>query len=89
VLHRLKFSEVAFPLPAEPDLGVSLQRQDVRVAANDASIWSYTRPQRFIENSSDPGRETCAHLDDAYIPRDKMDNSALENWFNETDAWWF
>jgi len=28
-------------------------------------------------------------LDDAYIPRDKMDNSALENWFNETDAWWF
>jgi hypothetical protein len=91
VLHRLKFSAVAFPFTGEPDLGVSLQRQDVRVAANDPSIWSYTKAHAFIENSSEPLDEEdfALILDDAYIPRDKMDNSALENWFNETDAWWF
>jgi hypothetical protein len=28
-------------------------------------------------------------LDDAYVPREKLENRALLKWFNETDAWWF
>ena len=28
-------------------------------------------------------------VEDAYVPRERLDNPALANWFNETDAWWF
>ena len=28
-------------------------------------------------------------LEDAYVPRYQLQNPALRNWFNETDAWWF
>ena len=28
-------------------------------------------------------------LEDAYVPRDKLDNPSLLKWFNEVDAWWF
>jgi hypothetical protein len=28
-------------------------------------------------------------LDDAYVPRHKLYNPGLRNWFNETDSWWF
>src|SRR4029079_18343998 len=24
-----------------------------------------------------------------YVPRYKLNNQALRNWFNETDSWWF
>jgi hypothetical protein len=28
-------------------------------------------------------------LEDAYVPRYRLQNQSLRNWFNETDAWWF
>jgi len=91
VLRRLKFASVALPFTGEPNLGVQLKRWDVRVAANDPMIWGYTKATALVENDSErlSEIEIEALLDDAYVPRDRLDNPALSKWFNETDAWWF
>jgi hypothetical protein len=91
VLRRLKFFSVALPFTGEPDLGVQLKRWKVRVATNDPMIWSYTKAMALVENHD--GRlheeDVTTLLDDAYVPRDKLDNPSLLKWFNEVDAWWF
>lgn len=91
VLRRLKFSSVALPFTGEPELSVQLKNWRVRVATNDPMLWSYTKALALVENNSEQLNEDDrnALLDDAYVPRDKMSNSALLKWFNETDAWWF
>jgi hypothetical protein len=91
VLRRLKFASVALPFTGEPEICVHLKNWKVRVAANDPMIWSYTKAFALIENNADQlddyDLETL--LDDAYVPRDILENPALLKWFNETDAWWF
>jgi hypothetical protein len=91
VLRRMKFKSVALPFSGEPNLGVHLKRWDVRVAANDPFIWAFTKATALIENSaSSLDNDDCEIvLEDAYAPRDKLDNVALVKWFNESDAWWF
>jgi hypothetical protein len=91
VLRRLKFSSVALPFTGEPDLCVYLKRWQVRVAANDPMLWSFTKGTALIENRSErlSEDEIDALLEDAYVPRDRQDNPAIAKWFNETDAWWF
>ncbi|HEY8226232.1 MAG TPA: hypothetical protein VIG25_13205 [Pyrinomonadaceae bacterium] len=91
VLRRLKFSSIALPFTGEPNLGVQLKRWNVRVAANDPMIWAHTKATALIENDSERLTEADleAIVDDAYVPRDKLDNPSIRNWFNETDAWWF
>lgn len=91
VLRRLKFSSVALPFTGEPDLALQLKRWQVRVAANDSMTWAYTKATALVENNSERLTEEDINLlvDDAYVPRDRLDNQALSKWFNETDAWWF
>jgi hypothetical protein len=91
VLRRIKFASVAIPLTGEPDLGVQLKRWGVRVASNDPFIWSFTKATALVENSSVRLNEDDFDvvLEEAYAPRDRLDNIALAKWFNETDAWWF
>jgi hypothetical protein len=91
VLRRLKFSSIALPFTGEPNLGVQLKRWNVRVAANDPMIWAHTKAIALIENDSERLTEEDleAIVDDAYVPRERLDNPSLRNWFNETDAWWF
>ena len=91
VLRRLKFKSVALPLCGEPNLGVQLKRWGVRVAANDPFIWAFTKATALIENPSLRLEKADFELvlEDAYAPREKLDNPALSKWFNETDAWWF
>ena len=91
VLRRLKFSSVALPFTGEPNLGVQLKRWQVRVGANDPMIWAHTKATALVENDSERLTEDDleAILDDAYVPRERLDNPSLLNWFNETDAWWF
>jgi len=91
VLRRLTFSSVAFPFTGEPELALQLKRWKIRVATNDPMLWSYTKGIALIENHgerlSDEDLETL--LDEAYVPREKLDNPTLLKWFNEADAWWF
>lgn len=91
VLRRLKFDSVAIPLTGEPNLGAQLKRWDVRVATNDSFIWSFTKATALVENSSDrlEDEDYNVVLQDAYAPREKLDNEALTKWFNESDSWWF
>lgn len=91
VLKRLRFMSVAFPFTGEPDLCVQLKRWKVRVAANDPMLWSYTKATALVENCQErlDQFDLASILDDAYVPRDKLSNPSLLNWFNETDAWWF
>jgi hypothetical protein len=90
VLRRLKFSSVALPFTGEPYLSVHLKRWKARVAANDPMIWSFTKATALVENYAERLTESdlSVVLQDAYVPRDKMDNPALAKWFNESDAWW-
>lgn len=91
VLRRLKFNSVALPFTGEPDLALQLKRAKVRVAANDPLIWSHTKALALIENHLDKldEEEIVSLTDDAYVPREKLNNPSLLKWFNETDAWWF
>lgn len=91
VLSRLKFSSIALPFTGEPNLCAQLKRWKVRVAANDPMSWAFTKATALLENDSDRLTEDEIEgiLDDAYVPRDRLDNPSLLNWFNETDGWWF
>ncbi len=91
VLRRLKFASVALPFTGEPEICVQLKRWKVRVAANDPMIWSHMKTVALVENDRERLNEEDLGLllDDAYAPRDKLDNPALLKWFNEIDAWWF
>jgi hypothetical protein len=91
VLRRLKFASVALPFTGEPELGMQIKRWQVRIAANDPMTWSFIKATALLENNtyrlSDEELEMV--VEDAYVPRDRFDNPALLNWFNQTDAWWF
>jgi len=91
VLRRLKFSSVALPFTGEPEIAFHLKGWKVEVTANDPMIWSHTKATALVENHSErlDDDDLIALLDDAYVPRDKLDNSSLMKWFNEVDAWWF
>jgi len=91
VLRRLKFASVALPFTGEPDLAVHLKRWQVRVAANDPMIWSFTKATALVENHGETLNEDDLNtlLDESYVPREKLDNPSLLKWFNEADAWWF
>ena len=91
VLSRLKFSSIALPFTGEPNLCAQLKRWKVRVAANDPMSWAFTKATALLENDSDRLTEDELEgiIDDAYVPRDRLDNPSLLNWFNETDGWWF
>lgn len=91
VLRRLKFRSVAIPFTGEPDLAVYLKRWGVAVAANDEARWAHTKAQAHVENNTEQLAELDVEtvLEDAYVPRYKLNNPALTRWFAETDAWWF
>ena len=91
VLRRLKFASVALPFTGEPEICVHMKSWNVRVAANDPMVWSYTKAFALVENNTEQldEEDMFVLLDDAYIPREKIENPALLRWFNETDAWWF
>jgi hypothetical protein len=91
VLRRLKFKSISMAFTGEPDLGVYLKRWGARVATNDLAQWAATKAAAFVENNTEQLTEedVALTLEDAYVPRHKLDNPALRKWFNETDAWWF
>lgn len=91
VLRRLKFKSAALPFTGDPALGAYLKRWDIRVQANDLAQSSWIKAVGAIQNNTEKlSVEDVGHiLDDAYVPRYRLQNIALRNWFNETDAWWF
>lgn len=91
VLRRLKFKSVALPLAGEPHLGAYLKRWNARVTANDPLQSFWTKSVAEIQNNAERLTELdlTVILEDVYVPRYRLQNAALRNWFNETDSWWF
>lgn len=92
VLRRLKFASVILPFAGEPHLGAALKRStNARVSASDWAQSAFVRAVAAIENNDETLSEDDAAtiLEDAYVPRHRLQNDALGRWFNETDAWWF
>ena len=91
VLRRLKFASVVLPFSDEPHLGAALKRWNARVSANDLTQAGFVKAVAAIENNGEKLSEEDAEivLEDVYVPRYRLQNEALKNWFNETDAWWF
>jgi len=91
VLRRLKFASAILPFTHQPHLGAYLKRWNVRVLANDAAVSGWTKAVAAIENNSENLSDENVRLilEDAYVPRYRLQNRALRSWFNETDAWWF
>lgn len=91
VLRRLKFKTTALPLTGEPNLGLYLKRWGARVLANDILQSFWMKAVAEIQNNSErlADDEISVVLEDAYVPRYRLQNAALGNWFNETDSWWF
>ncbi len=91
VLRRLKFTSAALPFTSDANLGAYLKRWNVRVSANDLTQTGWTKAVSAIQNN----RETLSDenvnivLEDAYVPRYRLQNASLRNWFTETDSWWF
>ncbi len=91
ILRRLKFTSAILPFTDEPNLGAYLKRWNVRVLANDLTQSAWTKAVAAIQNNAEKlsDEEVNAILEDAYVPRYRLQNESLKNWFNETDAWWF
>lgn len=91
VLRRLKFRSIVNPFAGECDLDSNLKRWGVRVASNDLWRWAWTKAQAVVENNAArlTVEDVAAVLEDAYVPRYRLDNASLRKWFSETDAWWF
>lgn len=91
VLRRLKFASAALPFTNEPNLGAYLKRWNIRVLANDPAQSAYVRAVAAIQNNAEQlfDADIATVLEDAYVPRYRLQNPSLRNWFGETDAWWF
>jgi hypothetical protein len=91
VLRRLRFGSMALPFACEPALGVYLKRWGARIQANDILQSAWAKLVAEIQNNGEQLSEAQINhvLEDVYVPRHKLYNPALRNWFSETDSWWF
>lgn len=91
ILRRLDFKSVAMPFTNDPAIGLYLKRRRARVLANDLLQSAWTRAVAEIQNNGEKLSDDDINLvlEDVYIPRHRLNNAALRNWFSETDSWWF
>ena len=91
VLRRVKFKSVILPSGNDSQLGAALKRWNVCVSTNDFLKSGWIKSVAQIENNTEriSDDEINALLHNVYVPRHRLQNQFLRNWFNETDAWWF
>ena len=91
ILRRLTYRSAILPLAGDPNLGAYLKRWSAKVLANDLTQSSWVRAVAVIQNNSEflTDEDVQVILDDAYVPRYRLQNKSLRNWFTETDSWWF
>lgn len=91
ILRRLEFDSAILPFSGEPHLGSYLKHLNIRVLTNDVLQSDRTKAVAVIENKSEKlsGEDVDLILKDAYVPRYRLYNGALGNWFGEIDALWF
>ncbi len=87
----MKYESIALPFSGEPNLGAYLKRSNARVLANDFLPSQFAKALAQIQNNGEKLSEDEVNrvLEDVYVPRYRLQNPMLRNWFNETDSWWF
>lgn len=90
VLRRLKFASAIDPFAGDARLGARLKRWGVRVIVNDIAQWAWTCGLARVQNDARrlTEEDLALALEDAYVPRQRLQNEALRRWFKETDAIW-
>src|SRR5260221_6352815 len=91
VMRRMSVESAAILFSHNAALGTYLKRWNIRVAANDPLQSAWTKSVAAILNNSErlSAEDVNVVLEDAYVPRYKLHNAGLRDWFNETDSWWF
>lgn len=91
ILQRMDFGSIAIATGGNPVLGARLKGWGVRVTSNNVLPSAHLESVALIENNGTTLTESDLDLilEDAYVPRFELKNSALAGWFGETDAWWF
>ena len=91
VMRRLTFGSIAIPFTDQSALPAYLKRWSVRVAANDPLQSAWAKAFARVANSREQlsADDVNIVLDEAYVPRYRLQNPALTSWFTETDSWWF
>ncbi len=91
VLRRVEFASVMFPFAGQPNLGAYLKRRNIRVLTNDVLQSAWTKAVAAIQNNGEilSATDVNSILEDAYVPRYRLQNESLRRRLNETDAWWF
>ncbi|HYE74224.1 MAG TPA: hypothetical protein VEF04_12880, partial [Blastocatellia bacterium] len=91
VLRRIKFSSVAIPFSGQPDLDWYLKFWGKQVFSNDICQWSWWTSRALVENPGEvlTEEDVSMVLDNAYVPRPRRHNAALNSLMGEIDACWF
>lgn len=91
VLRRLKFASIAIPFAGQPDLEWYLKFWGKQILDNDLCQWSWWSSRALVENQGHKLTEDAVAqvLDNAYVPRRRLHNLALQQTLSELDAVWF
>lgn len=89
VLGQVDFRSIAIALAGGAKLEWYLKAWGKHILSNDPRSWAALSSRAMVESRSQLGEETISNLlADLYVPRARLSNPHLRNWFNETDAWW-
>lgn len=89
VLGQVDFRSVAIALAGGAKLEWYLKAWGKHILSNDPRTWASVASRAMIESRAQLGEDTISNLlADLYVPRARLANPQLRNWFSETDAWW-
>jgi hypothetical protein len=89
VLRQLEFRSIAIPYWSEARLDWYLKAWGKVILANDPRQWAGVVARANVEAAEPLSEDTIARiLEEVYVPRVRLSNPGLRQWFGETDAWW-
>jgi len=89
VLGQIDFRSIAIALADGAKLEWYLKAWGKHILSNDPRAWAAATSRAMIESREQLDEDTISNLlADLYVPRARLSNSQLRNWFSETDAWW-
>lgn len=89
VLGQIDFRSIAIAFAGGAKLEWYLKAWGKHILSNDPRFWASISSRAMIESRYQLDEETISSLlADLYVPRARLANGQLRNWFSETDAWW-
>ena len=89
VLRQLEFRSIAIPYWSEARLDWYLKAWGKVIFANDPRQWAGIVARANVEATEPLSEDAITRiLEEVYVPRVRLTNPGLRQWFGETDAWW-